>query len=184
MINEQQFKLKKDGAPYKNCFCRTPGLIENYEEAIKDAAQVWECHHRLETHNSDGERRPVDLKMEELIALGVYYDRPPEELIFLTPLDHNILHKKGKLLSEETRKKLSEAHRGHYVSEEQKRKISEANKGKKRSEETRKRISGGHKGKPGPNKGKPRSEETKAKISATLKSKHWKMTEEQVLGTL
>lgn len=172
MINKQMFKLKKDGTLCKNCFCRTPDLIENYDKAIADTTQTWQCHHRLETHNSDGERRLVDISKEELIALGMYYDRPPEELIFLTPIEHIGLHQKGKpkTKSEETKKKMSEAHKGKHLSEEHRRKMSEAHRGKHRSEEIRKRMSEAH-------KDHKVSEETKRKVSEAHKGKHWKLVD-------
>lgn len=132
MIGKHLFRLKKDGTPCSNCYCITPELIENYDKAIADTAQVWQCHHRLETHNSDGERRLVNISSEELKVLDMYFDRPPEELIFLTSAEHNSLHRKG---------------RHHSVSEETKRKISEAKKGKHRTEETRKKQSEAIKGK-------------------------------------
>lgn len=123
MICEKKFKLKKDGTLPNYCFCRTPELIENYDKAIADTTQVWQCHHRLETHNSDGERRLVDISSSELIALGMYYDRPPEELIFMTELEHKRLHNvekkrtawnKGMHLSDEVKRKISETRKGRY----------------------------------------------------------------------
>ena len=84
---------------------------------------------------------------------------------------------KGHLVSEETRKKISESQKGKLFSEEHKKKLSEAQKGnknslgKKRSEETKNKLSEVHKGRPGPNKGKHLSEEIKNKISQTLKGK-------------
>jgi len=98
MISENNFKLKKDGTPNHRCFCRNPELIENYEKAISDKSQLWYCHHSLETHFSDGTKRPVDaqLSWRELDALGMYFDRPPEELIFVTFAEHNTLHTKGR----------------------------------------------------------------------------------------
>lgn len=136
MITEQKFRLKKDGTLPNYCICRTPELIENYDKAIADTTQTWQCHHRLETHNSDGERRLVDISSPELIALGMYFDRPPEELIFMTELEHKHLHNvgkrmkgkgmKGKYHSEEWKRKM----KGHIVSEETKKKISEAHKGR------------------------------------------------------
>ena len=48
---------------------------------------------------------------------------------------------KERKLSEETRRKISDALKGKKFSEETKRKMSEAKKGKKRSEETRRKIS-------------------------------------------
>ena len=90
--------------------------------------------------------------------------------------------KKGKKLSEETKKKMSEAKKN--ISEETKKKLSEAHKGKKFSEETKKKMreakkniseetkkkmSEANKGKPAWNKGKKFSEETKKKMSEAKK---------------
>ena len=47
----------------------------------------------------------------------------------------------GKHLSEETRRKMSEARKGKHLSEETRRKLSEVRKGKHLSEETRRKIS-------------------------------------------
>ena len=129
-------------------YCKDYEKIENYEKALVDNFKGWHCHHRLETHNSDGDRRLVDIPMEELKALRMYYNRPPEELIFLTTREHNAF-KKGKPRSEETKKKLRESNKGkkrsaearrkmkgnknalgHYVSEEAKKKMAESHKGK------------------------------------------------------
>ena len=166
MINISRFKLKKDGTPYKCCFCRMPELIENYDKAVADNTQVWDCHHRLETHSSDGEKRFVDISRAELIALNMYYDRPAEELIFLKSAEHKSLHNKSKEKSKETRKKISETEKGRHLSEEWKRKISEANRGKKLPEELKKRWSEAH-------KGKHLSEEHKRKLSEARKGTHW-----------
>lgn len=140
MVNERRFTLKKDGTLYAYCYCRTPELIENYDKAVADDTQVWCCHHRLETHNSDGERRLVDLSKEELIALGMYYDRPPEELIFLTSAEHKRLHNVGKQLSEEVKRKISEAQKGQVP-------WNKGKEGKRLSSETRRKMSAFRKGK-------------------------------------
>ena len=169
MIAKCQFKLKKDGTLPNYCFCRTPELIENYDKAIADTTQTWACHHRLETHNSDGERRLVDISKAELIALGMYYDRPPEELIFLTIAEHRELHSFGIKGKPSSRK-------GKRVSEETKRKISEANKGRCRTEEAKRKMSEAKKGKTPWNKGKHCSEETKKKLSEAVK-RCWKLKE-------
>lgn len=66
-------------------------------------------------------------------------------------------------MSEETRRKISEAKKGHKLTEEQRRQISVRQLGKKRkphSEEGKRHISEAKKGKPG----KPHSEETRRKI--------------------
>jgi hypothetical protein len=85
--------------------------------------------------------------------------------------------KKGHLVSEETRKKISESFkkrgghpfRGTILSKEHKEKISIANKGKKRTEEAKKNISLAHIGintkENHPMWGKKHSEESKMKIS-------------------
>ena len=56
-------------------------LIENYDKAIADTTQTWVCHHRRELE-------PDRKTSEDLKALGLYWNRPPEELIFLTSSDH------------------------------------------------------------------------------------------------
>ena len=72
-------------------------LIENYDKAVVDKEQTWDCHHRRESETSK----------KELIKLGEYYNRPASELIFLTKSEHRALHLKGKHHNEETKKKLS-----------------------------------------------------------------------------
>ena len=147
-------------------YCKDYENIENYQKAKNENFKGWDIHHRLETHNSDGERRLVDITRDELLALGMYWYRPAEELIFLKHSEHYILHQKGKHPSEETRKKLSEAHKGKQLSEEHKKKLSEAKKGHTVSEETRKKMSEA-------NKGKHWSSEHKNKISEAFKGRHW-----------
>ena len=85
---------------------------------------------------------------------------------------------KGKHLSEEIRKKISEAHRGYHHSEETRKKLAELHKGKKLSEETKKKISEVKKGKPAWNRGKYCSEETKKKLSEAQKGKPKPKSEE------
>ena len=151
-------------------YCKDIENVENFEKANADNFKGWHCHHRLETHNSDGERRLVDITRAELIALGTYYNRPASELIFLTISEHRSLHQKGKKFSEEHKNKLSEAKKGKKFSEEHKNKLSEAKKNM--SAETQKKLSEAH-------KGKKMSEETKKKMSAAKKGtkyhlgKHW-----------
>lgn len=123
--------------------CEDLSLIENYDKAINDNTQIWDCHHRLEIQDN---RR---LYAHELKELGLLYNRPASELIFLTKSEHSKLHAKnihdetrekrrinqtgknntfyGKKHSEESKKKMSK-----LDSEETKMKKSEAHKGLKR----------------------------------------------------
>ena len=106
---------------YFEHYCDSLENVENYETAKKDNFKGWNCHHRLETHTSDGERRLVDITVAELKALGMYWHRPAKELIFLTKAEHNKLHKKGnsymlgKKHSDETRRKMSESQKGKHI---------------------------------------------------------------------
>lgn len=75
-------------------FCENYKSIENYDKAIADDSQTWICHHRLETHNSDGKPRMAALSSAELKALDMYFNRPPEELIFVTKSEHAKIHGK------------------------------------------------------------------------------------------
>lgn len=122
--------------------------VENYEEALL-SKEKYVLHHKLE----------IFFTQDELITMKRYYHIPARELIFLKKSEHdnNIFwHKgariglakmsktkkgkpawnKGKTgfggykLSEETKRKMSEAWKGKPKSEEAKRKMSEARKGK------------------------------------------------------
>ena len=133
-------------------YCYEPERIENYEQAIEDNNETWDCHHRLETIMNCG--------LKELKAQGCYYHRPAHDLIFLRHEDHIRLHKTGenntqfgKHHSEERKKKVSEALKGRPKSEETRRKLSEAMKGKRISEETKMKMSEAHKGRTPWNKG-------------------------------
>ena len=120
--------------------CEDVSKIENYELALKDDFKSWDCHHRLETHTSDGEERKVYLTKDELIALKMYYSRPASELIFMRTKDHLGMHTRYKnanrkytSLSQETKEKLSKALKGRKQpprSEEYRRKLGLAHKGK------------------------------------------------------
>lgn len=77
----------------------------------------------------------------------------------------------GYTYSEETRKKISAAHRGKPKSDEHRRKLSEANKGKKLSIEIRQKLSEAH-------RGKPHSETHRANLS-DANSKYWIVTDPQ-----
>ena len=73
----------------------------------------------------------------------------------------------GRILTEEHKRKISEAKKGKPRSEEARRKISEGKKGKPRSEETKRKIGEASKGNRH-SRGKTLSVETKQKISLAL----------------
>lgn len=114
-------------------YCYDIKNVENYDKALADNFEGWVCHHRLETHTSDGERRLVDLTVEELVALCIYCHRPANEFIFLTTGEHAILHNIGRKikLSKEAKRKNSEAHKGKHLSEEERNKLHWFNDGTK-----------------------------------------------------
>lgn len=98
-----------------------PSLIENYDKAIEDTTQVWICHHRKETE--------LGLRPSDLIRMKMYYYRPPNELIFLTPSEHNLIHGKDignglkeKHKSTEHKKKLSDSAKKFFENKENKEK--------------------------------------------------------------
>lgn len=72
----------------KNCSyfcCDDLSLIENYDKAINDETQIWDCHHKLEIE--------LNLSRDELKEKDLYYNRPASELIFLTHEEHQRIHK-------------------------------------------------------------------------------------------
>lgn len=78
----------------------------------------------------------------------------------------------GRKFSEETRRKIREGNIGKKVSEDTRRKSSESHKGNKHSAETRRKISIAMKGRTSPMKGRKLSEETKRKHSESMKGKN------------
>ena len=120
--------------------CKTYWLIENYQEAVNDSTELWVVHHRREVQDGF-----CIWKAEELVNIGQYYHREPDELIFMKLSDHISMHNKaidpktkkpccyrdvdrtgeknpmyGKHLSEETKRKLSDVLKGrHFQRNEQ-----------------------------------------------------------------
>lgn len=114
--------------------------IENYDKAVADKTKIWHCHHKLEMFYT----------MDELKAMGRYYHVPARELVFVTPKEHYwwphkgtsnaAMKNRGRIMSEESRKKMSEAAQGRKLSNETKRKLSAALKGHKFSDEHNRKI--------------------------------------------
>ena len=183
---------------YNKRFCKEPEKIENYEKALEDKFIGWRCHHRLETHNSDGKRRDVDITPAELQALGMYWYRPASELIFLTISEHRSLHTKGesnpmygkqgywKGKTGPNKGKLAGENNPMYGKHHTLlsiQKMSEAKKGKHHSAESKKKMSDAHKGKKcseetkkkigEAHKGRKFSKEAKKKMSLQKTGRHW-----------
>lgn len=138
--------------------CEDISLIENYELAINDITQTWDCHHRR------------GIKEQNLREIGEYYHRPASELIFITRSEHISIHKKGipnglaaekngmfgKHHSEESKNKMSESHKGQIP----------WMKGKRHTLESKLKNSNAH-------KNKRMSEYTKQKMSESRTGKRW-----------
>ena len=60
--------------------------IENYDKAVNDKEHMWDCHHRAEVLPCGRYSREVLKKM------GMYWNRPSSELIFLRRDEHKKLH--------------------------------------------------------------------------------------------
>lgn len=65
-------------------------LIENYELAKADNFDGWEIHHKIELH-PDGSTRFTSKSLKDI---GLYYNRPANELIWMTTFEHNSIHHK------------------------------------------------------------------------------------------
>lgn len=129
-------------------FCSEPiENIENYEEAVNDKENLWDCHHRLEIQGPFRNSRSL------LKRCGMYYYVPASQLIFIKHSEHSRLHNIG------TRNGLGNKSRtGQKQSDETRKKISESNKGKHNYSGTK-----------APHYGKKHSEETRRKISEAMK---------------
>lgn len=141
--------------------CKEYEKVENYAEAVADKTQMWDLHHR------NGAKMP----REELERLGLYFNRPPGELMFLKHTEHSRLHDLN--MSEENRNKLATAFKGKHHTEETKIKLSKELAGhnngmfgKQHNEETRKKISE-------ITKSKMSSKDIKDKISKARIGAHW-----------
>lgn len=167
--------------------CEDLSLIENYDKAISDDTQTWRCHHRLEIQDEG----KLIYTPKQLENLGLYYNRPASELIFLTLSEHNTLH--GKYAPDERNKRRSDTMKGksHPQSKETREYLSKINTGKTIPKEVRNKISNALKGRKCTEKeriahslcwteemkqevskrfkGKPKSEETKRRMSESAK---------------
>lgn len=127
--------------------------IENYEQAVSDKSETWECHHKVEILPCGNFSR------NDLRQFGLYWHRPASELIFLTHGQHVSLHRKNMSREEKNKRK------NRVVTKETREKLSKAALGRIFSEETRKKLSAAKQGSRHPFFGKHRPESTRRKIS-------------------
>lgn len=102
-------------------FCKNYELCEGYEKAL-NSSELYLLHH------IQGEY----MSIEELKEYDLYFNCHPSCLKWVTRSEHMTIHKKGKILSAKTRRKMSAGKTGKKrkpFTEEHKRKISEARKG-------------------------------------------------------
>lgn len=94
--------LTENNILHAYAYCKEDiSLIENYDIAINDNKR-YVCHHKNGLLKS----------RTELIEQKLYFNRPADELIFMEIAEHNSLHNKSKILSEETKHKMSNANTG------------------------------------------------------------------------
>ena len=139
----------------KDYCCEDPHLIENYNEAVNDKTQTWHCHHRLEIE--------LDKTGKELEELGLYYNRPASELIFLTHSEHTKLHTNGK----------NNPMYGRYFSIEHRQRISASLKETLKDPNIRKHRSEIVKGDKNPFYGKNHTEDAKIKMRKPHRKSKW-----------
>ena len=112
----------------KRACCEDITKIENYEQAV-NAKERWVCHHRLE-HT---------WTKTELLAKGLYWARPADELIFMERKAHYKLHK-TILPDGGAKERFIQKLTGHQVSEETKNKISDAVKRRNEDPEVKAKL--------------------------------------------
>jgi hypothetical protein len=111
-------------------YCREESVLwsrivyQNYYLDGKEIPEGYEIHHKDGNHEND------NIDNLEMLIKG----------------EHRRLHRLGKVNSEKTRKKISEALKGKPLSLETRKKLSESHKGKKFSDETKMRMSRARKG--------------------------------------
>ena len=95
---------------YLRRICKDIQNIENYDKAISDKDEKWECHHRMEIQ-PDG----TTLTKKWMIEHDIYYNVDPCMLIFLPIAEHRRIHHKNKKVSLETRRRLSNTQTGKKI---------------------------------------------------------------------
>lgn len=138
-------------------------LIENYNEAINSDKQ-YVCHHKNEII--------LNKSRIELIKMGLYYNRPANELIFLTRSEHSHIHTNGNNNPMYGKNDVNNPNYGSHRTQEQKNNISKSLLGRKLSEEHKNKISIKTKGENNPMYSKKHSEKSKQLMSIHKKGKY------------
>lgn len=125
--------------------CEDLSKIENYDKAINDKTQAWRMHHRAEVLPCG------NFSVNDLKKFGLYYNRPANELIFLSISEHMSLHSSNK--TKKHKEKIIAKQRGRHITEKHKKQISKKLKGRKFSDATLEKMSIAAKGRPAWNKG-------------------------------
>lgn len=95
-------------------------LIANYYDALNDKNEIWVCHHILEQYYT----------LKELKKKNLYYNVNPEALIFIRKSEHQgntKIHKGCKnriCVTDESKKKISAAHKGKVLTDNHKNNIA------------------------------------------------------------
>lgn len=125
-------------------YCSEPlENIENYDKAMADSKHTWHCHHRNEISEANSTRLDGGVTFrEQLIADGMYWNRPACELIFLLPSEHARLHK-THIHPESIKRFVSKmaGRPGRRLSQEEIENLRRINTGKHHTQETRNKIS-------------------------------------------
>ena len=131
--------------------CEDISTIENYDKAIK-AKSTWDIHHKREITENKSK--------QQLIDEGLYFNRPANELIFLSRKEHNRIHREHNPQALENWLKAgADANKGRQKTDKEKQQISE----------TLKEYFKTHH--PG-NYGRPATDEFKQKLSLIMKTKY------------
>ena len=141
-------KFYEENGKYYSSLCNTSiDNVEGFDPEILESDRGWVLHHRLELEDKFGNPRDEEVSAWVLMRLGLYYNRPASELLWVRKGEHATMHNKlrkreawnkGKtnIYDDETRKNISDTLKEYYknnpktVSEETKKKMSESNKGK------------------------------------------------------
>lgn len=163
--------------------CKNYEQVENYNKAVADEYNLWDLHHRREMSEMKSK--------QQLIDEGKYYNVQSVDLIFLLHSEHAKLHHTNKIVSEETRNKMSKAQLGEKnhmfgkkAADDTKKKMSDSHKGEHwyndgkvetRAKECPERFVKGRlrNGENHPMYGKKHTEDAKKKMSDSAKGKYW-----------